>query len=111
MVRSSLPETRTGKTHRLVIYADGGDIDLYVRTGEYEDGALGEVFVSIGKQGSTLQAMLDGWATLFSLCLQYGAPPATLIERFRHTQFPPNDRECSSVFDAVVAWLETEYAR
>jgi len=110
-----MPATRTGKTHKLVIYADGGDVDVYVRTGEYEDGALGEVFLTISKQGSTLQALVDGWAILLSLCLQHGMALAPLADKFLGTAFPPSgptsEGECSSVYDAVLRWLVKEYAR
>ena len=113
-IRRRLPATRTGETHRVTIECDGGDIDLYIRTGEYEDGTLGEVFVGAGKQGSTLQAMLDGWAELLSISLQHGVPLETLGEHFIGTRFPPagitsDGQVCTSLFDCVMKYLLRRY--
>ena len=114
-VRRRLPATRIGQTHRVTIESDQGDIDLYIRTGEYEDGTLGEVFVGAGKQGSTLQAMLDGWAEVLSISLQHGVPLETLGEHFIGTRFPPagvtsDGAICTSLFDCVMKYLIKRYA-
>lgn len=113
-IRRRLPATRVGQTHRVTIECEGGDIDLYIRTGEYEDGMLGEVFVGAGKQGSTLQAMLDGWAELLSISLQHGVPLETLGEHFLNTKFLPagvtsDGYACTSLFDCVMRWLLKSY--
>ena len=113
--RHKLPATRNSKTHHVVITdtVNGGEYDLYIRTGYYDDGELGEVFVNIGKMGSTLQSMLDGWAMLVSVMLQYGIPLEEFSNRFVNSNFPPqgptsDGKLCTSVFDYVMQYLLQE---
>lgn len=111
--RETLPATRDSKIHKIVIDdVYGGELDLYVITGYYEDGRLGEIFVSIGKQGSTLQGMLDSWAKLLSIALQYGMPLEEIAGKFIGNRFPPHGKtsdgiECTSLIDCVMRYLTT----
>lgn len=115
MTRRRLPDTRESKIHKIVIRDNdnGSDYDLYITTGYYEDGMLGEVFLSIGKMGSTLQGLLDGWAMLLSVAMQYGIPLESLENRFVGSNFPPagatsDGLPCTSVFDFVMRYLLKE---
>jgi ribonucleoside-diphosphate reductase alpha chain len=111
--RKHLPETRRSITHRVEIQsAMVGATDVYITVGYYDDGALGEVFVGIGKQGSTLKGAIDGWAIMVSVALQYGVPLEAVVGKFSAMAFEPSGMTsnpeistCSSVFDYVVRWL------
>ena len=118
MSRNKLPDTRSGRIHHLVVYSEQGDIDLYVRVNFYEEvREIAEIFVGIGKQGTTLQGMLDGWAIQTSIALQYGVPVQVIIDKFRGQSFPPAGpvkglgiAKCSSLLDLVAQVLEKELA-
>lgn len=112
--RRRLPATRVGQTHKVTITdMQLGDLDLYVITNRHPgDSAIGEVFLSAGKQGSTLQGLLDGWAVMVSIALQYGVPLEAITEKFRGWSFPPcgatSDStvpQCASLFDYVARHL------
>jgi len=99
-----------------VIHSGQGDVDLYITINFYPGTLkIAELFVDVGKQGTTLQSMLDGWAIQTSVALQYGVPLAVIIEKFRDTVFPPDGRvtglgieKCSSLFDLIVQVLAQE---
>lgn len=111
--RRRMPTTRMGRTHKVTITDPVvGDVDLYVTANYYEDGALGECFLSVGKQGGTLQGMLDSWAILLSVALQHGAELPALVAKFSGTSFSPSGRtddpkvpQCSSILDYVMRYL------
>lgn len=84
--RRKLPSRRNGYTQKVVI----GGHDLYLRTGEYEDGSLGEVFLDIHKEGVAFRSMVDCFAIAISLGLQYGIPLEKFVETFRYVRFEPN---------------------
>ncbi len=110
--RKRLPGTRRGLTHKFSIASHEG----YVTTGEYEDGTLGEIFISMSKEGSTLSGLLDSFATAVSLAIQYGVPLEALVEKFKHTRYEPSGitgntdiRFASSIVDYIFTWLEGVY--
>lgn len=111
--RKPLNVDRDGKIHRFEIAGHRG----YLTVGLYEDGTPGEIFLaSIGKEGQSFGALADGWATLFSISLQYGVPLKFLIDKFKDTKFEPsgitlndNIRFTSSIFDYVCRYLEREF--
>lgn len=110
--RRPLPDTRKSITHKVKIDSDQGTHSLYITVGLYDDGTPGEVFVQIGKQGSSLRGFLDTVAIEMSMLLQYGVPLVEIVEQFRGTRFEPQGRtgdpdvpECSSVVDYIVRWL------
>lgn len=107
--RKRLPDTRKGLTHKFRI----GNQEGYLTAGLYPDGSLGEVFIQIAKQGSTLMGIVDAWATTLSLSLQYGAAFESLKEKFCGMQFEPSGftddediRIAKSIPDYVFRWLE-----
>ena len=114
--RRPLPDTRRGKVHSVVIRDPQGDMTLHIRTGNYEGGKLGEVFLEIGKAGSTLNGLLDVLGRLISYALQYGVPLSELTSRLTGHQFlpagptsNPDIPECSSLVDYVFRWLAQEF--
>lgn len=114
-----LPGTRKGNTYELVIHSDFmGRTKFYLRTGEYPDGRLGEIFIDSLRQESFFRHALNGWAMLFSLALQNGIPLARLVHMFTGLEWEPKGRvnspiagidKCASPFDLVVQVLKSEY--
>jgi len=90
-VRRKLPTTRPSITHKFAIGGYGKDAhEGYLTLGFHpEDGSLGEMFTTMAKEGSTVSGLLDGIATLASLCYQYGVPPEKLAEKFSNAKFEP----------------------
>ena len=107
--RSRMPTTRASVTHKIDIAGHEG----YVTAGMYPDGRLGELFVVMAKQGSTVSGLLDAWATATSIALQYGVPYDVLKEKFARTRFEPAGFSqlgmVTSVLDYIFAWLEEEF--
>lgn len=106
--RRRLPDERQSITHKFEIGAHTG----YVTVGLYEDGAPGEIFISMSKEGTTLAGLLDSLATSVSIGLQYGVPLKTLVDKFSHVRFEPsgftsnpNIRMAKSVVDYIFRWL------
>lgn len=111
--RHKLPTVRRGLTW--AVNLDGHKI--YIRSGEFADGALGEVFVDLAKQGSTLGGLVGMWAKALSLGLQYGVPLETFVEAFTFTRFEPSGtvqkhdtiRRATSIVDLVMRVLAVHY--
>lgn len=111
MTRRRLPDLRPGLNHKVTIQ----DADLYVCAGYYPDTQeIAEIFLSIGKQGSTLKGLLDSWAVMVSLSLQEeGNDLDALIAKFKGVAFEPSGMttnpeipKCTSLVDYVVRWIE-----
>jgi ribonucleoside-diphosphate reductase alpha chain len=83
--RRKLSNPRRGYTQKATI----GDIDLYLHTGEYEDGSLGEIFVTVGKEGTTLSGLIDAVCIGVSCSLQYGVPLDVFVEKYVFTRYEP----------------------
>lgn len=110
-----MPDVRESITHKTTIHSDYGDANVFITAGKYPDGRVGELFVNIGLQGSTLRGTLDAWARMVSVSLQWGVPKADIIEKFRGVSFEPSGPtsnpaipRCSSVIDYTVQWLAHE---
>jgi ribonucleoside-diphosphate reductase alpha chain len=111
--RYKLPSKRNGFTIKVNI----GGQSLYLRTGEYPDGRLGEVFLSIGKEGSGLRHMVDTSAMLISIALQHGVPLESIRNSFIDSKSDPSGlvigsdtvRTCTSIIDYVVRELWAQY--
>lgn len=111
--RYKLPSRRRGFTQKVSV----GGHKLYVRTGEYADGALGEVFLTISKEGSTLKHLVDAVAMSVSIGLQYGVPLGEYTDAFVGSKSDPcglvqgsdNVKMCSSLMDYVFKELDAEY--
>ncbi|RME91930.1 MAG: vitamin B12-dependent ribonucleotide reductase, partial [Candidatus Hydrogenedentota bacterium] len=84
--RHRLPARRKGYTQKVVI----GGHKVYLRTGEYEDGSLGEVFLDMYKEGAAFRSLLNSFAIAISLGLQYGVPLEEFVDAFVFTKFEPN---------------------
>ena len=85
--RATLPNKRSGYTQKVKI---GGQQSLYIRTGEYENGDLGEVFIDMHKQGAALRSLLNCFAIAVSLGLQHGVPLEKFVGAFTFTRFEPD---------------------
>ena len=84
--RRKLPHRRSGYTQKAVI----GGHKLYLRTGEYEDGTIGEIFLDMHKEGAAFRSLMNSFAIAISLGLQHGVPLEEFVEAFIFTRFEPN---------------------
>ncbi len=110
--KKSLPAKRRGFTQKAKI---GGQV-LFLRTGEYADGTLGEIFIDLAKEGSTLRSFMNCFAIAISVGLQYGVPLEEFVEKFVFTKFEPagmvdhpNIKTTTSLVDFVFRALAYEY--
>lgn len=111
--RRRLDDERKSITHKFSIAEHEG----YITAGMYSDNTLGEIFLSgIGKEGSTLKGVLEGWAIAVSMGLQYGVPLASFAQKFSHMSFEPNGltsnpeiRNAHSILDYVMRWLISKF--
>jgi ribonucleoside-diphosphate reductase alpha chain len=113
-----LPDVRPSITHKFQIHSGQGSHSCYMTVGFFDQGRKrpGEVFIRMGKQGSTLNGLLDTVGILISYGLQYGVPLADLCGKLKGITFEPGGGtsnpdlpKCSSIIDYVFAWLEQEY--
>jgi len=84
--KRSLPPRRAGYTQKVEI----GGHKIYVRTGEYDDGTLGEIFIDMHKEGAAFRSLMNCFAIAISAGLQYGVPLEEFVEQFSFTRFEPN---------------------
>jgi ribonucleoside-diphosphate reductase alpha chain len=112
MVRRKLPKKRPGQTISFQV----ADAKGYITAGEYPGDGLGEVFVKLGKQGSTMSGLLDAFAISLSIGLQYGVPLEAFVSKFMNMRFEPagmtDDEEirfASSIVDYMARKLAIEY--
>jgi ribonucleoside-diphosphate reductase alpha chain len=110
--RKALPAKRRGFTQKAKI---NGQV-LFLRTGEYADGTLGEIFIDLAKEGSTLRSLINSFAIAISVGLQYGVPLEEYVEKFIFTKFEPagmvdhpNIKTTTSLVDFVFRCLAYEY--
>jgi len=111
--RSYLPDRRRGYTQKVKI--DGQTV--YLRTGDYEEGQLGEIFLTLSREGSTVRSIMESFAKAISIGLQYGVPLDEYVEAFIHTRFEPAGvveghptiKMCSSIVDFVFRDLGVTY--
>lgn len=110
--KKSLPAKRLGFTQKAKI---GGQV-IFLRTGEYSDGTLGEIFIDLAKEGSTLRSFMNCFAIAISVGLQYGVPLEEFVEKFVFTKFEPsgmvdhpNIKTTTSLVDFVFRALAFEY--
>ena len=111
-LRRRLPDERPAITHKFSIAGHEG----YITVGMFEDGTPGEIFLVMAKEGSTISGLMDAFATLTSLALQYGVPLKALIDKFSHMRFEPagftNNKEipiAKSVMDYIFRWLASKF--
>lgn len=111
--REMLPSKRRGYTQKAKV----GNHNVYIRTGEYPDGRLGEIFLDISKEGSALRAMTNNFAIAISLGLQYGVPLDEYVGAFTFTKFEPSGpvrghdriKNATSIVDLVFRDLAINY--
>jgi ribonucleoside-diphosphate reductase alpha chain len=111
--KKTLPAKRRGFTQKASI--DGQTV--FVRTGEYEDGTLGEIFVDMHKEGATFRSLMNCFAIAVSVGLQYGVPLEEYVEKFTFTRFEPagmvmghaNIKSATSIIDYIFRMLGYEY--
>jgi ribonucleoside-diphosphate reductase alpha chain len=111
-VRHRLPEERASITHKFKV----GDHEGYVTVGLYPDGSVGEIFITMAKEGSTVSGLMDSFACAISIALQHGVPLKLLCEKFAHTRFEPsgwtNNPEigyAKSIMDYIFRWLHLRF--
>ncbi len=111
-LRRKLPSERKALTHKFSV----AGLEGYITVGLYEDGAPGEIFLTVAKEGSTLSGVMDAFATSISLALQYGVPLPALVRKFTHMRFEPagftgNSEipSASSIVDYVFKWLANRF--
>jgi ribonucleoside-diphosphate reductase alpha chain len=112
-MRRRLPARRGGFVQEVTV----GGHKLFLRTGEYPDGALGEIFIDMYKEGASYRALLNCFAVLTSKALQYGVPLEELVDTFTFTRFEPagpvegheNIKNCTSLLDLVFRTLGVSY--
>jgi len=111
--RRKLPNRRTGYTQKASIAGH----KIYIRTGDYEDGKLGEIFIDMHKEGAAFRSLMHNFAMAISIGLQYGVPLEEFVEAFTFTRFEPagfvegNDRikMATSVLDYIFRELAINY--
>jgi ribonucleoside-diphosphate reductase alpha chain len=110
--RKSLPAKRRGYTQKAKINGQ----TIFLRTGEYGDNTLGEIFIDLAKEGSTLRSLMNCFAIAVSVGLQYGVPLEEFVEKFVFTKFEPagmvehpNIKSTTSIVDFVFRALAYEY--
>jgi ribonucleoside-diphosphate reductase alpha chain len=111
--RFSMPDRRKGYIQKATI----GDHKVYLHTGEYEDGKIGEIFIDTSKEGELVKALMNNFAIAVSLGLQYGVPLDEYISAFVGTKFEPsgkvhgNDRilSATSILDYIFRELAISY--
>ena len=106
--RHKLPDERKSITHKFSV----GCHESYIIVGMYAEGAPGEIFIKMAKEGSTLSGFMDGLALSISIGLQYGVPLKALVDKLTNTRFEPSGftenssiRYASSVLDYIARWL------
>jgi ribonucleoside-diphosphate reductase alpha chain len=106
--RERLPDTRDSKTHKFNISGHEG----YITVGLYPDGRVGELFITMAKEGSTIGGLMDCFGTAISMSLQYGVPLRVYVEKFSHTKFDPQGHTknpdipiAKSLVDYIFRWL------
>jgi ribonucleoside-diphosphate reductase alpha chain len=110
--RRALPAKRRGFTQKAKINGQA----IFLRTGEYNDGTLGEIFIDMAKEGATMRSMLNCFAIAISIGLQYGVPLEEYVEKFVFTRFEPagmvdhpNIKTTTSIIDFMFRSLAYEY--
>jgi len=111
--RERMPDRRKGYTQKAVV----GGHKVYLRTGEYDDGRLGEIFIDMHKEGAALRSIINNFAIAVSLGLQYGVPLEEYVDAFTFTRFEPSGpvqgneaiKYATSILDYVFRELAVSY--
>ncbi|MDJ0684584.1 MAG: vitamin B12-dependent ribonucleotide reductase [Alphaproteobacteria bacterium] len=111
--RKRLPDRRKGYTQKAVV----GGHKVYLRTGEYEDGSIGEIFIDMHKEGAAFRSLMNNFAIAVSIGLQYGVPLEEFVEAYTFTRFEPQGmvegneaiKMATSVLDYIFRELAISY--
>jgi len=110
--RRKLPDTRNSITHKFSVAGHDG----YINVGLYDDGQPGEIFITLGKAGSTLAGFADSFATAISFALQHGVELRFLVDKFTHVRFEPSGFTgnhqipiAKSIVDYVFRWMAIQF--
>ncbi len=111
--RRRMPDRRGGYTQKATI----GGHKVYIHTGEYSDGSLGEIFIDMHKEGAAFRSLMNSFAIAISLGLQYGVPLEEFVDAFTFTRFEPNGpvsghphiKMCTSIIDYIFRELAVSY--
>lgn len=111
-VRRRLPDERKAVVHHFNV----GGYEGYLTVGFYDDGDVGEIFITTAKEGSTVSGLMDCFATAVSLALQYGVSLKVLCDKFSHTRFEPSGWSgnpeigyAKSLTDYIARWLALRF--
>lgn len=111
--RRRLPDVRSSVIHKFNI----ADHEGYVIVGMFPDGSPGEMFVCMAKEGSTIGGLMDSFAKVVSIALQYGVPLEVLVRKFSHQRFEPSGytsnqdiRYASSIVDYIFRWMDKQFS-
>jgi len=114
LMRRKLPDERHSLTHKFSV----GGHEGYIHVGLYDDGAPGEIFIRMAKEGSTISGLMDSFATAVSLALQHGVPLRLLVDKFSRMRFEPSGftgnpelPRATSVMDYLFRWLGSKFLR
>jgi ribonucleoside-diphosphate reductase alpha chain len=111
--RRRMPDRRSGYTQKAVV----GGHKVYLRTGDYDDGALGEIFIDMHKEGAAFRSLMNNFAIAVSLGLQHGVPLEEYVDAFTFTRFEPNGpvvgheniKMATSILDYIFRELAVSY--
>jgi ribonucleoside-diphosphate reductase alpha chain len=111
--RKKMPRERQSITHKFTV----GQQEGYITAGQYEDGSLGEIFLTdIGKEGSTIKGLMNAFATAISIGLQYGVPLEDFVNKFSYMRFEPEGITrnpeipfAKSMPDYIMRWLASRF--
>ncbi len=113
-MRRRLPDERQSITHKFSIAGHEG----YVTVGMFEDGAPGELFITMSKEGSTISGLMDSLATSVSIAFQYGVPLKVMVDKFSHARYEPsgftNNPDipiAKSISDYIFRWLSKKFMK
>ena len=111
-VRRKMPDERKAITHKFSIAGHEG----YITVGLFDDGAPGEIFISMAKEGSTISGLMDSFATAISYGLQYGVPLKFYVDKFSHVRFEPSGWTgnqtipyAKSIMDYIFRWMGAKF--
>ena len=113
--RAKLPDRRKGYTQKATIDKN----KVYLRTGEYMDGRLGEIFIDMHKEGAAFRSLMNNFAIAISIGLQYGVPLEEFVEAFTFTKFEPSGevkgnteiKSATSILDYIFKELAISFGR
>ena len=103
--REKMPDRRKGYTQKAVV----GGHKVYLRTGEYDDGRIGEIFIDMHKEGAALRSFINNFAIAVSLGLQYGVPLEEYVDAFTFTRFEPERARCRATTPSSIATSILDY--